>query len=254
MWSDSQAYDAYMGRWSRQIARRFLPWLDAPSGGRWLDVGCGTGVLSSEVLANCEPALVCGVDRSAGYVGAASRLALQGCLADATALPFAGDRFDYAISGLVINFVPEPVIAISEMRRVTRPGGTVAVYVWDYREGMELLRRFWQTAASLDETAAAFDEGSRFTICQPDQLEMAFTGAGLGSVAVEAMDTRAHFDGFDDYWQPFLNSQGPASAYIATLAPPQLEGLRQRLEETLPIAADGSLDLGLRAWAARGVK
>jgi ubiquinone/menaquinone biosynthesis C-methylase UbiE len=152
MWSDNKRYDDYMGRWSRKVARRFLPWVGAHPGARWLDVGCGTGALTSEIARFSHPSLLCGVDPSAGYLGGQS-VAVLG-QADARALPFATGTFDYVVSGLVLNFVPDIPRALQELRRVAREEAVVGVYVWDYAEGMELLRYFWQVAGELDSDAA----------------------------------------------------------------------------------------------------
>jgi hypothetical protein len=138
------------------------------------------------------------------------------------------------------------------MARVTRPGGLVAAYVWDYAEGMQLMRRLWDAAVALDPAARALDEGQRFSMTDPKALRAHFEGAGLQGVEVRAIDIATVFRDFDDYWMPFLAGQGPAGAYVAGLEDSGREALRARLQTTLAAAADGSIHLDARAWAVRG--
>jgi len=254
-WHGGDAYERYMGRWSRQVAPRFLSWLDAPAGRRWLDVGCGTGALCAAILAQCAPAAVTGVEPSAGFLANARR----GLPADvvlhqaaAGALPLPDGAVDITVSGLVLNFVPDVPAALSEMMRVTAAGGQVAVYVWDYAEKMELIRRYWDAAAQVDPAARARDQGERFPICHPKALTAAFDAAGLNQVATSAIDMTLHFADFDDYWQPFLGGQGPAPAHAMSLDEAVRNRLRDVLRASLPQRADGSLQLAARAWAVRG--
>jgi hypothetical protein len=156
------------------------------------------------------------------------------------------------VSGLVLNFVPEPRAALFEMARVCGGAGTIAAYVWDYARGMELMRCFWDAAVELDPAAAPLDEGTRFPLCRPEALETLFAGAGLQAVAVTSIDVPTPFKDFDDYWQPFLGGQGPAPAYVATLQEGARERLRDRIRAAIPVAADGSISLNARAWAVRG--
>jgi ubiquinone/menaquinone biosynthesis C-methylase UbiE len=237
-----------MGRWSREVARRFVPWLEAPPSARWLDVGCGTGALTSEVVRSCSPALICGVDRSSGYLHRTASHNLA--LGDATALPCAEGSFDFVVSGLVLNFVPDAASAISEMRRVARRGGTIGVYVWDYREGMEMLSFFWRAVTEMDPAAREQDERD-FPLCEPEALRSAFESAGAESVTVRPIEVPARFASFEDYWQTFLSGQGPAFAYLARLDAEARDDLRLRLAKILPLAPDGSVNLSLRSWALR---
>ncbi len=256
MWASGTAYEPYVGRWSRLVAREFLTWLGLPSGRSWLDVGCGTGALSATVLEAANPAHLIGVDRSPGYLAHArthiadARAAFA--VADALALPLRAGAVDAVVSGLVLNFVPDPGRAVMEMTRVARPGATVALYVWDYAGQMQLMRCFWDAAAALDPAARELDEGRRFPICRPDALIPLFHAAGLQDISARAVDVATDFRDFDDYWSPFLGGQGPAPAYVQTLSPEGREALRERLRTTLPIAADGSIHLIARAWAVRG--
>lgn len=255
-WIAGDAYESYMGRWSRLVAREFLPWVGAPARARWLDVGCGTGALTAAVLSAAGPSLVCSVDASPSFVAFARRKVADPrvafAAADARWLPLRAASADVVVSGLVLNFVPDPGRALAEMARVARPGGTVAVYVWDYADGMQVLRRFWGAAASLDPAARPLDEGQRFPVCHLPALDALFTAAGLRDVAGRAIDVPASFNDFADYWMPFLGGQGPAPGYVASLGESQRARLRDRLKADLPVDADGAINLVARAWAVRG--
>ena len=173
---------------------------------------------------------------------------------DAQALPGAALIYDAVVSGLMLNFVPQPQRAVNDMARVTRSGGRVAVYVWDYADKMQQMRYFWDAAAALDPAARTLDEGRRFSICQPPALKDLFQNAGLRDVTVQAIDIATHFRDFDDYWLPFLGGQGPAAGYAVSLSVERRAALRERIRDTLPFASDGSIPLVARAWAVRGMK
>jgi SAM-dependent methyltransferase len=168
------------------------------------------------------------------------------------ALPLACAAFDVAVSGLVVNFVPQPLRMIEELARVVRPGGRVALYAWDYAGRMEPLRYFWAAAAELDPRATELDEGRRFPLCRPEPLRELLAAAGLEAVRVSALDVPARFRDFDDYWTPFLGAQGPAPGYVATLDHGARGRLRAALQRRLPADADGSIELVARAWAVCG--
>ena len=140
------------------------------------------------------------------------------------------------------------------MTRVTRTGGRVAAYVWDYAGRMELIRRFWDAAAAIDPAAAELDEGGRFGLCKPEPLARLFQEAGLAEVDVHAVEVPTRFRDFDDLWAPFLGGQGPAPGYLMGLAAERRAALRERLRAALPLAGDGSIDLVARAWAVRGTR
>ncbi len=254
-WIAGEAYEPFVGRWSRLVAEQFIAWLAPPAGWRWLDMGCGTGALSSTISSLAKPALVVGVDQSPPFVryatvrpglGEASFL-----LGDARALPVRAAAFDAAVSGLVLNFVPEPATAAAEMARAVGTRGLVAAYVWDYAEGMQLMRQFWDAATALDASAVALDEGRRFSICNPERLRDLFA-LHLEDVVVRPIDIPTVFNDFDDYWQPFLGGTGPAPGYVASLAEADRVALRESLRARLPAEPDGSIRLTARAWAVRG--
>jgi len=257
-WQAGDRYENYMGRWSRLIAPHFLDWLAADEGLDWLDVGCGTGALSATIVARCNPADVIGVDQSEGFVAAAKagvpdgRASFQ--VADATALPLADASRDVVVSALMLNFVPDKPKVLAEMRRVARPDGRVAFYVWDYPGGgMGLMRAFWTTAVALDPAANEFSEDRRFPFCAPDGLTALALTAGLSEVECTAIETETVFRDFEDYWRPFTQGTGPAPGYCASLAPDARERLRQELSDSLPRNADGAIALPARAWAIRGI-
>lgn len=253
-WERGSPYEQYVGRWSRRLAPEFLAWLNIPAGRRWLDVGCGTGALCAAIVDRCSPFSVVGIEPSNGFLETAienlsGRAALH--KGSATAVPLDDASVDVVVSGLVLNFVPDPRAALLEMARVTGEDGTIAAYVWDYGEKMELIRHFWDAAIALDPDAAKLDEAIRFPLCRPEALEGLFVGAGLGDAEVKSIDISTPFMDFDDYWQPFLGGQGPAPGYAMSLDESARARLRNRLRERLPIAADGSIPLTARAWAVR---
>jgi hypothetical protein len=139
------------------------------------------------------------------------------------------------------------------MRRATRPGGTVTVYVWDYAGEMQLMRRFWDAAVALDPAARGLDEGVRFPLCRPDALRALFAAAGYGDIETRAIDVPTVFENFDDYWSPFLGGNGPAPGYCRTLPEPARNALRDRLRSSLPTDRDGKINLIARAWGIRAV-
>ena len=257
-WANGDMYERYIGRWSRLVARKFLNWLAVPAGSQWLDVGCGTGVLSQSILQLAEPAQIKGIDRSEGFVNFArervqdSRVWFE--VGDAEALTDAHETFEAVVSGLMLNFIPHPERALAEMTRVTRPGGEVAVYVWDYSDGMQMIRHFFDAAIALDPNAVEHDEGPRFPICHPDELHQLFEASGLRNVEVRAIEVPTVFRDFDDYWSPFLGGQGPAPSYVMSLSEERRALLRERIRVSLPYESDGSISLIARAWAARGEK
>jgi SAM-dependent methyltransferase len=256
VWSVGDAYESYVGRWSRPVAEAFLRRLEVPVGRGWLDVGCGTGALASAVLALTDPARVVGVDPSDGFLAYARARVVDPRATfeagDARSLPLPDRSFDAVVSGLALNFVPEPGRAVAEFARVAAPDGTVAAYVWDYAEGMAMMRYFWDAAATVDPAATGLDEGRRFPLCQPEPLRQLWIEAGLDDVSVRAIEVPTVFADFDDYWSPFLGGQGPAPGYAMSLTEEHRRQLRDVLRARLPVGPDGSIPLVARAWAVRG--
>ena len=256
VWAAGDAYEPYVGRWSRLVAQEFVRWLDRPSDLDWLDVGSGTGALSRVILEHASPRSVTGVEPSPAFIEYASGKVTSPVVTfragDAQDIPLADGSVDTVVSGLVLNFVPEPARALDEMTRVTRPDGVVAAYVWDYSGEMQLMRCFWDAAVTLDPAAAPLAEGARFPMCSPEPLTELFGNAGLQGVEARAIDVPTRFRDFDDYWTPFLGGTGPAPAYVMSLPDDKRQALSDLLRERLPASDDGSIDLVARAWAVRG--
>lgn len=256
VWEVGDAYESFMGRWSKLVAREFLDWLAVPAGSTWLDVGCGTGILSQSILTFANPVHVKGIDQAAGFISFAANYVHdpRATFQVGTVKPhgLGSDTYDAVVSGLVMNFFPDSDQAVAEMKRITKPGGVIAAYVWDYSDKMELLRYFWDAAVALDSGAELLDEGKRFPICSPEKLRDLFVASGLSNVAVRSIDVQTHFDDFQDYWMPFLSGQGPAPSYVASLSAENQASLREHVRATLPISSGGDIDLLARAWAVRG--
>ena len=255
-WLSGNLYERFMGRWSVLIAQEFLAWLAVPPARSWLDVGCGTGSLTQLILNRYQPKEVVALDSSPDFIAHTQQLVtnpaarFQVGLAQSLALP--SNSMDAVVSGLVLNFVPQPETAVAEMRRVTKPGGTVGIFLWDYAEGMEMLRYFWDTAVALNPDAAQFDEGRRFPLCREVQLENLVRAAGLQQVEAIPIEVTTNFSNFADYWQPFLGHVGPAPSYTMSLAQEERQQLADELRQSLPTAVDGSISLTARAWAVKG--
>jgi ubiquinone/menaquinone biosynthesis C-methylase UbiE len=258
-WGAADAYEAYMGRWSRPVARAFVPWLGVPPNCVWLDVGCGTGALAEVILELGDPIALAGIDPSADFIAAAtqhvtdSRASFE--VGDACALPMENGRFDVVVAGLVLNHIADPATAAAEMVRVARPGGTVAAYIWDYSGEMQMVRFFWEAVAATDPNAADYDPRSHYHISHPEPLAELFRETGLRDVVVEAIDVPLGFRNFDDYWLPHTLS-GPATTqrYVASLDDDRKAALREQLRSTLQPGENGEINLLGRAWAAKGQK
>jgi SAM-dependent methyltransferase len=256
-WAAGEAYEAFMGRWSRPLAERFVRWLGAGTDLAWLDVGCGTGALTSAVCDVASPASVLACDPSAPFVEQLNaRLTdsrVSAIVAGAQDLPRKPGGFDCVVSGLVLNFLLDPRRGAEEMRARARSGGVVAAYVWDYAGRMEFLRVFWDEAGAADPRAREMDEGRRFPMCRADALESIFREAGLKDVATSPVEIPTRFESFEEYWSPFEGGTGPAPSYVASLAPEARKHLRDRLERRLEPSDGAAIDLVARAWAVRGV-
>jgi len=257
-WTDGKAYEMYVGRWSRPIGKKFLAWLGAPAGSHWLDLGCGTGALTSQILSAYAPTSVVGVEPSEGFLALAQQQVADGRAefrqGSGAEIPIDVGAIDVAVSGLVLNFIPDQRQALAELMRVTKPGGTIAAYVWDYAGHVQFMRTFWDAAIALDPSATEKDEGVRFPICRPGPLAELFAGAGLDDVETAPIDVPTPFADFDDYWTPFLSGIAPAPGYCASLDEAARERLKERLRSTLPTDPDGMILLAARAWAVRGTR
>jgi SAM-dependent methyltransferase len=210
--------------------------------------------LRRAILENCSPQSVIGIDPSDGFLATARQsLGTQVEIKKATAdaIPLADQSVDVVVSGLMLNFVPQPAVVLAEMERVAKARGTIGVYLWDYADRMEMLRMFWDAALELDASAAKLDEGQRFPICRLDCLKQEFEEAGLTDIQISAIDVPTVFRDFDDFWHPFLAGQGPAPTYVVSLPEEKRNALRERLRLRLPVHGDGSIRLLARAWAAK---
>ena len=237
------------------MAPLFVTWVGASPGAQWIDIGCGTGILTAAVLENNTPSLVVGIDNSDTFLRTARAKVCnpRACLklGDAQSIPEEDSTFDVAVSGLVLNFLTDREASVREMVRVTRPGGIVALYVWDYAAHMQIMRFFLDVAISLDPRAGDLDDNVKL-LCRPAPLAALFQRAGLGDVELREIDIPTAFDSFDDYWKPFLGGTGLAPRYCLSLTDGAREQLRQALVQRLPTGPDGEILLAARAWAVKG--
>ena len=228
-------YGRIMGRYSERRADEFLALLDPAPGGRALDVGCGPGAMTARLVERLGAGAVAAVDPSPSFV-AATRRRLPGVdLRSATAesLPFGDGEFDVTVAQLVVHFMPDPVRGISEMARVTRPGGTVAACVWDHAGGSSPLSVFWRAARDVDP--GAHDEGD-LPGARQGHLEELFGAAGLRQIASTVLSVEVPYDAFDVWWEPFTLGVGPAGGYVAGLDEDRRTAVRDRCAELLPPA------------------
>jgi len=255
-WSEGNSYERFMGRWSSLVAEKFLQWLAIPPGLCWLDVGCGTGSLTKHILETQNPGKVISIDSSEQFILYAQKIvnhpSVQFSVDNAESLKIASGSIDAVVSGLVLNFIPDPEIAVQEMMRVTKHGGKIGIFLWDYAEGMQMLRYFWDAAVKLDDKAKEFDEGLRFPLCKKEELESLFRKSGLRDVEEIPIEINAYFKNFNDYWEPFLGNVGPAPSYAMSLEPKDRKQLEMKVRELLPFNKDGSISITARAWAVKG--
>jgi SAM-dependent methyltransferase len=257
MFSAGDAYERFMGKWSRELAPLLVSFARVHDGDDVLDVGSGTGALTAAVAAVAPSSHLIGIDPAAAYVAFArmrhpsDRVRFE--LGDAQQLRFADGSFDRTLSLLVLNFIPDRAKALDEMIRVTRPGGSVAAAVWDYGQDMQMLRVFWDEAISLNPLIEARDE-RHMPLCRRGELATFWREHGLQDVSEEALTIQMRFASFDDYWSPFLEKQGPAGTYVGALAESEREELRVRLRtRLLRDRPDRPIVLAARAWAVRGI-
>ncbi len=255
MFSAGAGYERFMGRWSRILAPELIAFAGVKDGERVLDVGTGTGALATALVKSGPGVQVVGIDRSAGFIAYAQKDAgprERFEVGDAQALKFADGSFDAAMALLVINFVPDAEKAALEMRRVTRPGGTVTACVWDYDAGMQMLRYFWDEVVALDPTMAAKDE-RHMKLSRQGQLGELWRKAGLVDVEEKALTIDQRYSSFHDYWEPFLKGAGPGGAYVTALPEPQRQRLEERMRaRLLTDGKDGPFTLKARAWCVKG--
>lgn len=256
-WSGGSAYEKFMGRWSFLVAQDVLKWLAIPPGLNWLDVGCGTGSITRLILETQKPAKIISIDSSEEFISYSKKKistpVVQFDVGNAESLNIHSRSIDAVVSGFVLNFIPDPEIAIREMIRVTKPGGKIGIFLWDYSEGMQMLRYFWNAAVELDHKAKVFDEGLRFPICKKGELDLLFRKAGFKEVEEIPIEINTYFKDFNDYWEPFMGNVGPAPAYAMSLDLQKRKQLETKVRNSLPVNKDGSISIVARAWAVKGI-
>ena len=248
-----EAYDRLMGRYSAPLAAALIDATGVSPGDRVLDVGCGPGALTQALAARVGAERVAALDPSDSFAEECRRRvpAADVRVGAAEGLPFADDSFDAVLSQLVVNFLDEPGRALAEMSRVTRPGGLVAACVWDYKDGMRLLRVYWDAAVALRPQAREQDEAIRMRNCTPAELETLWTNVRFEDFLVGELQVETAYQDFEDCWTPFLAGVGPSGAYCASLDEPDREALRSECFSRLG-SPRGGFTLTARAWFVSG--
>lgn len=250
--TDGEAYEQMMGRWSRLAGEDFLDWMALSPGLRWLDVGCGNGAFTELLIERCTPADVLGVDPSEGQLEFARRRAnadiaefRQG---DAQALPFGDDQFDAAVMALVINLIPQPLKAVTEMARVVKPGGSVATYMWDIMGGGFTKEPVRQALDEMGVPTPMFGA----EVVRMESMRGLWEKAGLDDVAVRRIDVQLNYGDFDDFWNANTGGTNTVSKAMEALSSADVEKLKEQLRATLPTDSDGGISYGAYANAVKG--
>jgi SAM-dependent methyltransferase len=257
MFGNAEAYERFMGRWSRLVAPPLIDFAGVPDEGRILDAGSGTGALAFAIGKLNKRVEVTGIDPSQEYVAfAAARNPNPGRMTfrvgDAQQLTFADRSFAAALSLLVFNFIPDPAKALRELCRVTKPKGRITAAVWDYGGQMRMLRAFWDAAVRTDMSAEQLDE-RYMPLCRAGELTQLWKRAGLEHVDEQPLEVNLNFSSFADYWDPFLLGQGPAGAYVRKLDRERVQALRSAVKRELSVGSEtAAFSLPARVWAVRG--
>lgn len=258
-WTNAEAYEAFMGRWSSPLAEAAVASLALPTDLHWLDVGCGTGATTQAILTVANPREVTGIDPSTDFLATAAKRVRDPRVrferGTIQALPVPDGQVDAVISGLVLLFLPDPQAGVLEMARAARGGGTVSAYLWDVESDEQFTRYFRRAASDLDPSAFVTDSSVDLALSNPETMIALFEGAGLVDVSVEEVVIPTIFESFDDYWLPcLLDGPTPVQKYARSLTADRQAALRDQLRSILPIAADGTIPLFGHALIARGSK
>jgi SAM-dependent methyltransferase len=248
----AEAYDRFVGRYGPELARALIAAAGLQPGDRALDVGCGPGALTTELVSFLGADRVAAVDPSEPFAAACrSRLpGVQVDVAAAEALPFDDSAFDGVLAQLVVNFMKDAKAGGREMCRVARAGGSVSAAVWDYAGEMTMLRRFWDAVVAVDPTAADRDEG-RMPFCTPGSLGELWSSTDMKDVQVSQAVVSVTYDGFEDLWQPFELGVGPAGTYTAAVSAERRAALKDEFRRHLDVGEE-PFELTARAWIATG--
>jgi SAM-dependent methyltransferase len=252
--SATDMYSRFVGRYAPSLAAALIDAVGLEPESRVLDVGCGPGGLATALSEVVGQENVAAVDPSPPFVSVCrTRLpAADVRVAAAEELPFEDDSFDAAFAQLVVNFMTDPERAVGEMKRVVEPGGSVAACTWDYRDGMTMLRTYWEAAHEVaPDESAEFDEGKNMRYATVDELTDLWRTVGLGDVKGGGLSVTVEYEGFDDLWAPFPTGIGPAGAFCASLDPERQQALRAALSRRLG-DPEGPFELSARAWYAVG--
>jgi trans-aconitate methyltransferase len=257
-WSAGASYEQFMGRWSRSLAPVFVDWLGVSPGLHWLEIGCGTGALTAAIASRTAPASIVACDPAEPFIAFARSQnhdeRITFAIARADDFPWRLGGYNSITSLLALNFVPNQEAAIRRMHEALASGGVISACVWDYAEGMQFLRHFWDAAIAVRPAAAEVDEAQRFPMCRPETLRALFSVVELDAVSCQAIEIDTDFSNFEDYWTPFLGGTGPAPAFVASLSAVERKRLREELQRALTDAEDDPIRLRARAWAIRGHK
>jgi SAM-dependent methyltransferase len=245
----AESYDRFMGRYSQLLSPQLADLAGVRRGLRVLDVGCGPGALTAELVARLGPGAVAAVDPSASFVAAAQERnpGVNVLRASAEQLPFPDLAFDATLAQLVVHFMTDPVAGLAEMARVTRPNGAVAACVWDHAGGQGPLGLFWRAARALDPDV---DDESQLAGAREGHLAALFEAAGLLDVKATSLSVTLEHPSFEEWWEPFTGGVGPAGSYVASLDSDRQSALRESCRALLPT---GPFVVTARAWAARGL-
>jgi len=250
--ADSGAYERFMGRWSRAVAPHFLDWISAPPGGNWLDVGCGTGIFTELIFERCAPAAVFGIDPQRAQIDHAKcqpvgqRATLR--VANAEALPFSDAVFDVVASALAINFIGDRPRALLEMRRVARPDGTVAGFVWDFEAERS---PSWPLRVTMRKTGAGVPHIPGANASSLRALAALFEQAGFRDVTTTTIEVTLPYADFEAFWEAQTPSYSPTTRIINAMSPSERKQLMECVRAALPTDASGRIEYAARANAVK---